>query len=147
MTVLKTCGMALISILIAITTYADIIPPGGGRSRPHRAWIELYADRLPHGMILIFVDGNGKLLEKAHESEALTINRSGTVYGVRENQLSAPFSFKTNKATLFNLRTVTDDDIPANFGRPNPMLMHCDVLGAGSGKYTLDCHDHPVPPK
>jgi len=144
---LKTCSSALIGILFALTAYADVILPGGGPSRPHRAWIELYADRLPHGMVLIFLDENGNLLEKAHEKEALRINRSGTVYAVRENRLSAPFSLKTNKARLYNLRTVTDDEIPSNYGRPNPMIMHCDTLSAGAGKYKLDCHDLPVPSK
>ena len=88
----KVFNIALTSILLASTVSADLIPPGGGRTRPHRAWIELYADRMPHGMILIFVDGNGTLLEKAHEREALRINRSGTVYGVREDELSRLFA-------------------------------------------------------
>jgi len=140
----KACCAALIGTFVSAISYSDIIPPGGGPTHPQRAWIELYAEKLPKGMILIFVDEKGNLLEKSNGKEALIINRSGTVYGVYEKQLSMPFSFKTNKSKLYELRTMSDNEIPSNFGRPMPLRMNCNILSTGAGKFELDCHDHPA---
>jgi hypothetical protein len=137
------CGIALISIIVATTAYADLIPPGGGPIRPHRFWIELYVGRIPHGMVLILVDDNGNLLENTRKTKAMRISEPGTIYGVRENQLTTPFSFKTNKAKLVKLRTVTENDIPHGAGRPYPALIECNTLSVGAGEFKMDCHDLP----
>jgi hypothetical protein len=138
---LRTSSIVLAGIFLSATAYADLVPPyGGGQRHPYVSSINLYVGAIPKGMVLLYLDQDGKLLEKARGNEVLIIQQSGTVYGAREKQLSQPFSFKTDQTKLFKLKTYLTADLPQSLGRPpDPAAMYCDMLSAKAGEYALKC--------
>ena len=144
----RTGGIVLTGLLLLATTVsADLIPYNGYKRHSIRtSWLDIRVNRLPSGMVLLFLDESGKLLVKARENESLRIDKPGDVFGAREAQLSTPFSFGKDREKLFKLRTFEQDQIPASYGKPLPMFQRCSVAEAQSGAYVLKCDDMSFEP-
>jgi hypothetical protein len=148
-----TCSVLTISILLATTVSADVFPFFNSRRNVVKTYpgeIEFTAGKLPKGMLLLYIDNQGKEIGEAHQNDQIIIRRAGTLYGFLAGHITTTFSYTTDKAKLIKLREVTDNDIPIRSKNyPNSVTWYCNVVSLGHKKYKLDCttpQEHSKPP-
>jgi hypothetical protein len=132
----------------AVTVSADIIPPyGGGRNHPYPERfqgdppsIDLTAKNVPKGLVLILLDNDNAILQKAHSGEMIRIAWESTLYLAVADKLSDPFNYDKDKKNLFKLRHYQLTDLPPYVGRHTvPIEIECTVQTVGAQNYILKC--------
>jgi hypothetical protein len=125
----KIAGAFILGFLAMAIAHADIIPPGHHHRdddnpplppRNYVSFIEVTVDKIPSGMVLLFIDSHGNLLAKAREKQKLKIDGPGLLYAAFENRLSNPFVFNREEQNLYLLRSVGEVEIPSSFDGPVP---------------------------
>jgi hypothetical protein len=135
----KACLHTVVGILVAASAYADVIPFFGGNYKRY-SYLEMTTQQLPPGMVLLLLDDEENLVARAHGKELMMISRPGKVYLAREDQLSTPFSYRTDKKKLNKLKSFRQEDLPwRKHVQPTPEQLDCTLSQDQPDKFQLVC--------
>jgi hypothetical protein len=136
--------LALGCFMLATGARADIIPDDGKSF--YRGTIEMYVDRLPRGIVLLYLPHYGATTSKVAEKQTLTIGQPGTLYAVKNTFAAGRTAVKTEMGEKHRLKDFRKYDLPVSRVKPDPIQrVTCAVTGNAASGYELSCGPAKAP--
>ena len=134
----RACYLALSCFLWATVARADLLPRDG--TPIYRGEVEMSIERLPAGVVLVYLADYSATTSKVAVKQTLTISEPGTLYAVNETLVVRGIVLKTNRGVMHRLKDFGKDDFPVSRSKPDPVQqLSCAVTGDEPSGYALSC--------
>jgi hypothetical protein len=115
-----------------------MLPPDG---KPvYRGKIEMSIERLPTGVVLLYLTQYNPTTTKVAEKQTLTIGEPGTLYAANETLAAEGTVLKTKRGEMYQLKHFSKFDLPVSRLKPDPIKhVTCTVTSDAASGYELSC--------